>query len=124
MARRLQREWQEDKATLKQLSLEEKDAQHRPKRQALWPLRRGRTIAEVAEMVGKRPRTIQDWIAWYRQGGLEQALRHRRGGRGGRQSYLSGEHMAELTRAAAEGRLRCVQDGMQWAQEQHGVTYP
>lgn len=63
MAQRLQIEWQEDEATLKQLYLNEKDAQNRTKLQALWQLRRGRTIVEVSEIVGKHPRTIQDWVA-------------------------------------------------------------
>ena len=123
MARRLAIEWQEDEESLKRLYLEEKDAQNRTKLQALWQLRRGRTIAEVAEIVGKHPRTIQDWIAWYRRGGLAEVLRHRRGGKGGRQSYLTNEQLAELKQAASEGKLRCIQDGVRWVQERYGVTY-
>jgi transposase len=123
MARRLQVEWQEDEATLKQYYLSEKDAQNRTRLQALWQLRRGRTIAEVAEIVGKDPRTIQDWVAWYRQGGLAEVLRRRHGGHGGRQSWLTDEQMDELKAAASAGEVRCIQDGVQWAQEQHGVTY-
>jgi transposase len=123
MARRLQVEWQEDEATLKQYYLSEKDAQNRTRLQALWQLRRGRTIAEVAEIVGKDPRTIQDWVAWYRQGGLAEVLGRRHGGHGGRQSWLTDEQMDELKAAASAGEVRCIQDGVQWAQEQHGVTY-
>lgn len=123
MAQRLQIEWQEDEATLKKLYLEEKDVQNRTKLQGLWQLRRGRTIAEVAEIVGKHPRTIQDWIAWYRQGGIVEVLRHRQGGLGGKQSWLSAEQMATLKAEASAGKLRCIQDGVQWAQEQCGVTY-
>ncbi len=65
MARHLQVAWHEDEATLKERCVSEKDAQNRTRLQALWQLRRGRTIVEVAEMAGKHPRTIQDWIAWY-----------------------------------------------------------
>lgn len=123
MARRLRIEWQEDEATLKRLYTKERDAQSRTKLQALWHLRQGRTIAEVAEIVGKHPRTIQDWIAWYRQGGLAKVLGHRHGGHGGRQSYLTPEQMAELKQAASEGKFRCVQDGIKWVKERYGVTY-
>jgi transposase len=123
MAQRLQIEWQEDEATLKRLYLEEKDVQNRTKLQALWQLRRGRTVAEVAEMVGKHPRTIQDWIAWYRQGGIAEVLRRRQGGHGGKQSRLTIEQMAALKAEASAGKVRCIQDGVQWAQEQHSVTY-
>jgi len=86
-------------------------------------LRRGRTTTEVAELVGKHPRTIQDWIAWYRQGGLEEVLRRRHGGHGGQASRLTAKQMDELEALASAGQVRCIQDGVQWAQEQHGVHY-
>jgi transposase len=103
--------------------LEEKDAQNRTKLQALWQLRQGRTIEEVAEMVGKHPCTIQAGVAWYPQGGIAEALRRRQGGHGGKQSRLSAEQMAALKAEASAGKVRCIQDGVQWAQEQHRVTY-
>jgi transposase len=123
MAQRLQVEWQEDEATLKRRYLSEKDAQNRTRLQALWQLRRGQTIAKVAELVGKHPRTIQDWIAWYRQGGLAEVLRHRQGGHGGKRSRLSLEQMGELKAAASAGEVYSIQDGVKWAQGKHGVTY-
>jgi len=123
MAQRLQIEWQEDEATLKRRYLNEKEAQNRTRLQALWQLRRGRTIREVADVVGKHPRTVQDWIAWYRQGGLEEVLRHRHGGHGGKSAWLTAAQMDELKAAASAGQVRCIQDGVQWAQEQHGVNY-
>lgn len=123
MAQRLQIEWQEDEATLKQLYLNEKDAQNRTKLQALWQLRRGRTIVEVSEIVGKHPRTIQDWVAWYRRGGIAEVLRHRQGGHGGKRAQLSAEQLAELKEKASAGEIRSIWDGVQWAQERYGVTY-
>jgi transposase len=123
MAQRLQVEWQETEATLKNRYLDEKDAQNRTRLQALWQLRQGRTIGEVAELVGKHPRTIQDWVAWYRQGGLESVLHHRHGGHGGKQPRLSAEQAQALEAAASAGQVRCIQDGVQWVQEQYGVTY-
>jgi transposase len=123
MPQRLQIEWQEDEATLKRRYLAEKDPQNRSRLQALWQLRRGRTTAEVADLVGKHPRTIQDWIAWYRQGGLEEVLGHRHGGHGGKESRLTGEQLEGLDAAASAGQVHSIQDGVQWAQEQYGVTY-
>lgn len=123
MAQRLQIEWQEDEATLKKLYLGEKDAQNRTKLQGLWQLRRGRTVAEVAGIVGKHPRTVQDWIAWYRQGGIAEVLRHRQGGHGGQRSRLSAEQLAALEAEASAGKIRCIQDGMEWVEKQYQVTY-
>jgi transposase len=123
MVQRLQIEWQEDEATLKQRYLAEKDPQNRTRLQALWQLRRGRTTTEVADLVGKHPRTIQDWIAWYRQGGLEEVLGHRHGGHGGKESWLTDEQLEALEAAASAGQVHSIQDGVQWVQEQYGVTY-
>jgi transposase len=123
MAQRLQVEWQEDEARLKQRYLAEKDPQNRTRLQALWQLRRGRTTTEVADLVGKHPRTIQDWIAWYRQGGLEEVLRHRHGGHGGKESWLTDEQLEALEEAASAGQVHSIQEGVQWAQVQYGVTY-
>jgi transposase len=103
--------------------LAEKDSQNRTRLQALWQLRRGRTTTEVAELVGKHPRTIQDWVAWYRQGGLEEVLGHRHGGHGGKQSRLTGEQLKALEAAASAGQIHSIQDGVQWAQRQYDVTY-
>jgi transposase len=123
MTQRLQVEWQEDEATLKRRYLAEKDAQNRTRLQALWQLRRGQTVAEVAELVGKHPRTVQDWIAWYRQGGLEGVLQHRQGGHGGKRPRLNLEQLNELKAAASAGEVHSIQDGVQWAKEKYGVTY-
>lgn len=123
MTQRLQIEWQEDEATLKRRYLAEKDAQNRTRLQALWQLRRGQTTTAVAELVGKHSRTIQDWVAWYRQGGLEEVLRRRHGGHGGKSSWLTAEQLAELKAAARAGQVRSIWDGVQWAQEQHDVRY-
>ena len=62
MPRRVQVEWQEDADELKELYRVEKDHQNRTRLQALWHLRQGRTLGEVADVVGKHPRTIQDWV--------------------------------------------------------------
>src|SRR5690348_2895915 len=61
----------------------------KPRLHALWLLRGGqRTLGEVAELVGANYRTVQDWVTWYRQGGIAAVRAHRRGGHG-REPFLS-----------------------------------
>lgn len=48
--------------------------------QALWLLRQGQSMSEVARVVGVAYRTVQEWIGWYRVGGLTEVAHHHRGG--------------------------------------------
>jgi transposase len=74
-------------------------------------------------VVGKNPRTVADWLTWYRQGGVAEVLRHRNGGHGGKGSRLTPAQTQELVAAASAGEVRCVQDGRRWAQEHCQVQY-
>lgn len=122
MTRHVQVEWQEDADQLRALYQDEKDYQNRMRLQALWYLRQGRTVGAVAELMGKHPRTIQDWVAWYRKGGVAEVLRHRHGGHTGSEPRLTSEQESELKALAEKGEIRTVWDGVQWAEEQQ-VTY-
>ena len=122
MPRRVQVEWQEDAAELRELYLAEKDHQNRTRLQALWHLRQGRTLGEVADMVGKHSRTLQDWVAWYRVGGIAEVRRHRHGGHSSTEPRLTGTQQDELKALSEQGEIRTVWDGVHWAKEQ-GVTY-
>jgi len=121
--RRLKLDWKESEEELKTLYLKEKDAQNRMRLQGLWLLRQGRYIRDVAAAIGCHPRTVQDWIAWYRQGGLAEVLRHRHGGHNSQRCRLSQEKIAELKQKAAEGQFRRVQDAVDWVKERYQVTY-
>ncbi len=123
MGRRMQIEWEEDEATLKERYLAEKESQRRTRLQAMWQLRQGKTTAEVAEIVGRHQRTIQEWVAWYRQGGLAKVLKQRQGEKGGKVSWLSQEQLEQLKAAAGEGEIHSIQDGMKWVKEHQGVSY-
>jgi len=123
MGRKLVIEWQENEETLKQKYLDEKDRQNRTRLQALWQLRQGKTIKETADVVGSHPRTIQDWIAWYREGGVANVLSHRHGGHGGQCSWLSHDQEEKLKEVASDGELSCVQDGVDWIKEKHDISY-
>jgi len=122
MSRRVQVVWQEDADELKELYQAEKDHQNRTRLQALWFLREGRTVDEVAGLIGNHPRTIQDWAAWYRKGGVAEVLRHRHGGHGGHEPRLTPHQESELKALAEKGEIRTIWDGVRWAKEQQ-VTY-
>ena len=122
MPHRVQVEWQEDAAELRELYQAERDHQNRTRLQALWHLRQGRTLGEVADVVGKHPRTIKDWVAWYRVGGIAEVRRHRHGGHNSIEPRLTGAQQDELKALSEQGEIRTVWDGVHWAKEQ-GVTY-
>ena len=122
MGRPLVVAWQEDAATLGALYRAERDYQLRPRLQALWLLRRGRSVREAAGVVGAHERTVQQWLARYRRAGLAGVRAHRRAGRG-KAAYLSGEQQAALVAEAATGAFHTARDAMAWVQAQFGVTY-
>ncbi len=115
-------EWQEDAESLKTLYLSDKDHQGRTRLQALWYLRQGHTIKETSERVGKSSRTIQNWIAWYRLGGVDEVLGRRHGGSRDVGRRLSPEQEQDLREQAEQGKIRTIWDGVHWA-EQQGIKY-
>lgn len=121
--RKLQVDWQEDEQTLYQLYKQEKDHQDHTRLQALRLLRQGRTEKEVAQIVGVHLRTVQRWVAWYREGGVGEVLRHRHGGQGGREPKLTPEQGQALKEQACRGEFRTIWDGVRWVKEKFGIEY-
>jgi transposase len=115
-------DWQEDEQTLYELYKQEKDHQNRTRLQALWLVRSGHSMREVAGLVGVHYRTVQEWVAWYRQGGVAEVLRRRHGGHGGQERRLNEAQEAELKTKAEAGEIRTIQDGVEWAKTQ-GTEY-
>ena len=113
MARPLRIDWREDEQTLYRLYRPEKDHQDRTRLQALWLLRPGGSMKEVADLIGVHYRTVQEWVAWYRKGGVEEVRRHRHGGHGGPERYLSKGQEAELKGKAEAGEIRTIHDGVE-----------
>jgi len=120
--RRIQVEWQEEVDELRVLYKAQTDVQKRTRLQALWYLRQGRTVGEVAELVGHHARTIQDWVAWYRRGGVAEVLRHRHGGGRGSITRLTRDQESALEALSEKGEIRTIGDGVEWARDQ-GVGY-
>jgi transposase len=123
VARPFQIDWQEDEQTLYELYKQEKNAQNRTRLQALWLLRQGRPMSQVAQMVGVHYRTVQEWVAWYRQGGVAEVLGHWHGGHGGQERRLTADQEADLKAKAAAGDMRTIHEGVAWVKQTYGVEY-
>jgi len=113
----------EDEATaLKAAYQQERQADVRPRLHALWLLRSGRGVREVAQLVGVHERTVQRWVGWYRDGGRAAVMDHHQAGTG-QPSYLTAEQQAALWAQAATGALRTAAAAQQWVEQQFGVRY-
>jgi len=123
MSRRLEIEWQDDAVRLSNLYKSEKDVQKRKRLHALCLLRQGRSLEEVAKLLVMHYRTVQAWVGWYRQGGVEEVLGHRHGGHSAQARRLSAEQESELKAKADAGEIRSITDGVQWAQANQQVEY-
>ena len=45
-------------------------------------MRSGLQLGEAAGAVSVHQRTVQVWVSWYREGGMEEVVAHEMGGRG------------------------------------------
>lgn len=100
----------------------EREAELRPRWQALWLLRRGKSRAEVCDVVGITDRALRKWIAWYRQGGSEEIRRHRKRGHG-HVPLLSDEQCEEIKRRAGDGEFRIIEDVRVFVEDMWGINY-
>ncbi|GAB4440320.1 MAG: hypothetical protein Kow00120_08420 [Anaerolineae bacterium] len=124
MGRRLQVEWAESAEALKALYLQEQHAQRRTRLQALWLLRQGKRIAEVAAVVGVNYRTIQDWVAWYRAGGIAEVRRRVAGYQAhGKRPYLTQQQQRAVVARVALGDFKTVWEVRAWVEARWGVRY-
>jgi transposase len=127
MARRGRKLWiewasEDDVASLHERYRRERRVDVRPRLHGLWLVRTGRTTREVAEALGVHERTVQQWLAWYREGGLATLVGHHAGGQGA-PSFLTVEQRAELADEVATGRFRTAAEIRRWVEERWGVSY-
>jgi transposase len=115
--------WRDDEPVLRQAYKREREAELRPRLHALWLLRRGERLGAVADLVGVHYRTVQQWVAWYRRGGLAEVRRHRNGGRQGAPSRLSPVQRQLLVERAAADGFATIGEARAWAEQQFGVRY-
>ena len=110
-------------ATLKAAYLAEPHGRLRPRRQALWLLRQGHPVAEVAVLLGVGKRTVARWLDWYRhEGGVAGVTAHRPGGRGQR-PHLTADQQEQLAQEVSCGQFRTAREIGAWITATFGVTY-
>lgn len=99
-----------------------RDAAVRTRLHGLWLLRDGRTLGEVAEVVGVHYRTVQRWVAWYRRGGVA-AVRARKMGGTGQAPFLTPEQEAAVAAEVETGRFGTGNEIRSWIAGCFGVEY-
>jgi len=115
--------WQHDAEQLKLLFTSERQPHRRSRLQALYLLRKGKTIGDAAEAVGMSYDTVQRWLNHYRQGGLAALDRHLPTNKPGPQSYLTADQQADLRLASRRGEFRTAADVQAYIKRQFGVAY-
>jgi transposase len=124
MGKQLEVGWQESIEELKQRYKSEGHPQRRTRLQALWHLRRGKRIEDVVEITGASYRSVQQWVQWYRQGGLTEVMRRVVGHHAkGKKPYLSPLEQRALVAKVQLGEFRTVWDVMEWVEDRWGVRY-
>ena len=113
---------EDDAASLQARYRRERRADVRPRLHGLWLLRTGRSARAVAQILGVHERTVQQWIRWYRDGGLAAVVGRHAGGQGA-PSSLTAEPRAELAAEVATGRFRTAAEIRRRVAETWGVTY-
>ena len=124
MARKLVVDWQEEAETLRRLYQHERDGQQRTRLHALWLLRSGHALASVAQILGVSPRALQNWVTWYRRGGLAEVRRRRLGGpRTTGRCRLSPEQQEALRQFTRTGTCFRVADAQAFLLREYGIYY-
>jgi transposase len=124
MGQRIQVEWQETAEELKQLYKQERHPQRRTRLQALWQLREGKRIQEVVERVGVSYRAVQNWLRWYRQGGVREVCQRVTGYHSqGAAAYLNGLQQQALAAKVELGEFRTAWEAVQWVEDRWNIRY-
>lgn len=124
MGRKLELDWQETASELKNRYRKERNSERRTRFHAFWQLRLGKSMKDVAKLVGMTYRTLQNWVAWYRQGGLNGVLQRIKGhGNQGRHAKLNVIQQKALAAKVSLGSFRNVWDAIEWVRDRWKVQY-
>lgn len=117
-------EWVDSFDDLDQQRLAERNGHRRARLQALCVLRSGHTIGEAGLAAGVDYRTVQRWVQWYREGGLDAVLQRTPGyAAPGRPSRLSETQINDLVTRSQSGEFRTVTEAVVWVRSTYGVDY-
>ena len=94
----------------------------RPRWHALWLLRTGWSARAATRALGAHERSVRQWVAWHRAGGVGEAAARRKAGEGTR-ARLTAEQQAALVAVAAAGRFRTAAEAVAWVKETCGAAY-
>ena len=100
----------------------ERDIYVRTRLHALWLLRCGRRAAEVAKIMGVGYRAVQQWVMWYRRGGLDEVRAHKTGGKG-LPPLMSADQERALVEEVKSGRFRTAGQIRDWIEDEYSVSY-
>lgn len=117
-------DWKESADELHELYKKQRDLETRKRLVALWSVRRGESVTDAARIAGVGRRTLTRWLAWYREGGLEEVLSRVPGhGALGSECRLTKHQQQRLVERAAQGEFRTYEEARRWVKEAWGVEY-
>ena len=108
--------------TLKAAYLAQRDSILRTRLHGLWLYGRVGGSVRRREWWGCMSERFRTWVRWYREGGVEEVLAHKMGGRG-QPRYLSVEQERELTEEVSTGRFRTAGEIRDWIESEYAVSY-
>ena len=74
--------------------------------------------------VGVAYRSVQNWLRWYREGGVDEVCRRVTGYHSaGVEAYLNALQQRALAAKVALGEFRTVWDAVQWVEDRWGIRY-
>ncbi len=121
--RKLRIVWREEAKVLQNLYRRENNPDAQRRLQALWLVRQGYKLGQVAWLIGVHYRTISRWLSWYREGGTGELIARRRGNLKGRTPFLSEDQIAKLGEELGKGSLTGTKEAIAWVRESFGVNY-
>lgn len=119
----VQVDWQDEEAALKRLYLTEKEATVKARLHLLWLVRSGKQVKDATAVVGCHLRTAQQWLAWYREGGVD-AVRSKKGGNArGSSSRLSPAQKETLLAQANKDGFESGLAVRDYIEQTFGIVY-